>query len=346
MQKCFAINGMGNTGCSLLVKIAEEISQGKEPQPIIAAHDLFVSRDRIIASVNSAVYGETSIKLTSKGSHTICIGSHEIEIIPATSKTIGWKNYGVWGVIEATGSLLNRQQNQEIHLRGGAEKVIITAPSVHQKVKSIIYGYNEHLYEQESDVIIDNSSCTTRAVIHVINALLKDNQQEIERISLDILHPKTRDKRHSLLEKIINKQITNEDFNLTNRTTSSADSLKKILEKEIVIQANALELPALDISHCYITVEFSKPTTKNEIAENLINSKRETIFNIKKSFSDFTEISNDPHDSIVISDSILQIDTAARVWKVAVLFDNRYAAACAAYRMLGCLLEVENGSSR
>ena len=64
-----AINGMGNTGCSLLVKIAEKIAQNEEPLPITAAHDLFVDRDEIISVVNAGFCGEPAVKLTSKGSN-------------------------------------------------------------------------------------------------------------------------------------------------------------------------------------------------------------------------------------------------------------------------------------
>ncbi len=82
---------------------------------------------------------------------------------------IPWGKYGVDIVIESTG-LFTDATKAAAHLKGGAKKVIISAPATKEDV-TIVIGVNEEKYDPKKHNIISNASCTTNCVANVIKVL-------------------------------------------------------------------------------------------------------------------------------------------------------------------------------
>ena len=80
-----------------------------------------------------------------------------------------WKDLGAEIVVESTG-LFRDPEKAGLHLKGGAKKVIISAPAKGE-VKTIVLGVNEETYNPEKDNIISNASCTTNCIAPVVKVI-------------------------------------------------------------------------------------------------------------------------------------------------------------------------------
>ena len=73
-----------------------------------------------------------------------------------------WKDLGVDVVVESTG-LFTDATKARVHIdRGGAKKVIISAPATHQDF-TVVMGVNHKGYDPRKHNVISNASCTTRS---------------------------------------------------------------------------------------------------------------------------------------------------------------------------------------
>jgi len=80
---------------------------------------------------------------------------------------IRWGDYKVDIVLECTGAFTG--QNAAVHLKNGAKKVIISAPSKDKKIPTFILGVNDDQYKNEP--LISNGSCTTNCVAPIVKLI-------------------------------------------------------------------------------------------------------------------------------------------------------------------------------
>lgn len=104
---------------------------------------------------------------------------------------IPWGTLGVDVVIESTGLFLTKEK-AELHLKGGAKKVILSAPSESDDVLNIVIGVNDHLLT-DSHTVVSNASCTTNSVAPMV-AVLKAFC-DIEEAYITTIHSYTTDQR-------------------------------------------------------------------------------------------------------------------------------------------------------
>jgi glyceraldehyde 3-phosphate dehydrogenase len=79
-----------------------------------------------------------------------------------------WNEIGAEYVIESTGLFLSRDK-AEAHLKAGAKRVILSAPSK-DDTPMFVFGVNHNTYKKEMD-IISNASCTTNCLAPVTKVL-------------------------------------------------------------------------------------------------------------------------------------------------------------------------------
>ena len=85
---------------------------------------------------------------------------------------IPWGKYGADYVIEGTGKF-NTTEKAQIHVKGGAKKVIITAPAKDKETPTFVMGVNNKNYTKDMTVV-SNASCTTNCLAPVVK-VLQDN---------------------------------------------------------------------------------------------------------------------------------------------------------------------------
>jgi len=160
-----AINGLGRIGKAFL-KIA--IEKGIN---VVAINDLVDTKTLAYLLKYDSVYGNYPKKIEA-GNGFIKIGGRKILVFSEKEpENLPWKKLGVDIVIESTG-LFSEREGAEKHLKAGAKKVIITAPSKNPDVTVVLGVNNESLKKEHK--IISMASCTTNCLAPVAK-VLEDN---------------------------------------------------------------------------------------------------------------------------------------------------------------------------
>ena len=102
---------------------------------------------------------------------------------------IPWGEHGVDVVVESTGLFTARDQAAG-HLRGGAQRVIISAPSGDADA-TICIGVNDQVFDPANHQVISNASCTTNCLAPLAKVL--DDRFGIERGLMTTVHAYTSD---------------------------------------------------------------------------------------------------------------------------------------------------------
>jgi len=102
---------------------------------------------------------------------------------------IKWKDHGVDIVIESTGKFRTRD-GAALHLKGGARKVLISAPGKDVDL-TIVLGVNDEDYDPQRHDVISNASCTTNCVAPMVKVL--NDAFGVERGFMTTIHAYTGD---------------------------------------------------------------------------------------------------------------------------------------------------------
>merc|ERR1712127_843587 len=96
------------------------------------------------------------------GKEFLVVNGTDIEIFHEKDPAaIGWGTSGAEYVCESTG-IFTAKEKAELHLKGGAKKVIISAPPK-DAVPIYVMGVNHKEYKT-SDTVVSNASCTTNCL--------------------------------------------------------------------------------------------------------------------------------------------------------------------------------------
>src|SRR5712691_1004900 len=103
-----------------------------------------------------------------------------------------WKDLGVDIVVESTG-LFTDGAKARVHIdKGGAKKVIISAPATHQDY-TVVMGVNHKGYDSSKHHVISNASCTTNCFVPLAKVL--HDSFGIERGMMTTIHAYTADQK-------------------------------------------------------------------------------------------------------------------------------------------------------
>lgn len=121
-----------------------------------------------------SVYGKLPYKISwneaEKGGEIgrLIVGERTIPFLGEMDPTrIGWKNYEVEVVLECTGVFTDKKALG--HVKGGAKKVVISAPPKDPMIPVYILGVNEDQYK--GDELVSNGSCTTNCVAPIVKLI-------------------------------------------------------------------------------------------------------------------------------------------------------------------------------
>jgi glyceraldehyde 3-phosphate dehydrogenase len=182
---------------------------------------------------------------------------HESEI-----KNLDWKSLHIDFVVESTGKFITFEEINS-HIKAGAKKVILSAPSDIEAIKTIVLGVNEHLLDG-SETIISNASCTTNnaaPMIKVIHELCA-----IEQAYITTIHSYTTDQSlHDQPHKDL-RRARGAAQSIVPTTTGAAKALTKIFPNlDGKIGGCGIRVPVADGSLTDITFNVKRKVTIAEI---------------------------------------------------------------------------------
>jgi glyceraldehyde 3-phosphate dehydrogenase len=182
---------------------------------------------------------------------------HESEI-----KNLDWKSLHIDFVVESTGKFITFEEINS-HIKAGAKKVILSAPSDIEAIKTIVLGVNEHLLDG-SETIISNASCTTNNAAPMIKVI--QELCAIEQAYITTVHSYTTDQSlHDQPHKDL-RRARGAAQSIVPTTTGAAKALTKIFPSlDGKIGGCGIRVPVADGSLTDITFNVKRKVTIAEI---------------------------------------------------------------------------------
>ena len=251
------INGFGRIG-RMVFRAALENFKDIE---IVAINDLLEPDYLAYMLKYDSVHGRFNGSIAVEGT-TLIVNGKRIRLTAVKDPTeLKWNEVGADVVIEATGLFLTKEA-AGAHIKAGAKKVIISAPSK-DDTPMFVFGVNHGTYKGEE--IISNASCTTNCLAPVAKVL--NDTFGIKRGLMTTVHATTATQK--TVDGPSNKDWRGGRGILENIIPSSTGAAKAVgvvipeLNKKLT--GMAFRVPTSDVSVVDLTVELNKEATYEEI---------------------------------------------------------------------------------
>jgi glyceraldehyde 3-phosphate dehydrogenase len=238
-----------------------------------------------------------------------------------------WKDLGVDVVVESTG-LFTDATKARVHIdKGGAKKVIISAPATNQDY-TVVMGVNHKGYDAKKHDVVSNASCTTNCFVPLAKVL--NDSFGIERGMMTTVHAYTADQKlQDLPHKDLRRARAAAD-NVIPTTTGANRAVAEVLpELAGKFAGMAFRVPILDVSVVDLTVELNKATSSKDINaafEEASKGELKGILSVSHEELVSADFKGNPHSSIV--DAPLTLMLGNQWAKVVSWYDNEWGFSC------------------
>ena len=255
-----AINGYGRIGRNVLRAHYE--SGKKHDLAIVALNDLGSPETNAHLTRYDTVHGKFPGTVEVEADSMVVNGDRIKVLAVRNPAELPWGALGVDAVLECTG-LFTTKEKASAHLRGGAKKVIISAPGGKDVDATIVYGVN-HGTLKASHTVISNASCTTNCLaplvkplhekIGVVNGLMTTvHAYTNDQVLTDVYHEDLRRARSATMSMIPTK-------------TGAAAAVGLVLpELNGKLDGYAIRVPTINVSIVDLSFIAARDTTVDEV---------------------------------------------------------------------------------
>src|SRR5512136_228718 len=267
------INGFGRIGRQVLKAIRDNYSKTLE---VVAFNDIGDLKTMAHLLKYDSNYGRFDGTVEVK-EDALVIDGKPVKVFKETDPgKIPWGDLGVSIVIEGTGLFtikkdgVNKKgktvQGAVNHItRGGAKKVIISAPAEGEDI-TIVMGVNDDKYDPATHHVISNASCTTNCLAPA--AKVVHDKFKIIRGLMTTIHAYTNDQRILDLPHSDLRRARAAAMSIIPTTTGAAKALKLVIpEMAGKLDGYALRVPTSTVSVIDLSVELEKATTTEELRQ-------------------------------------------------------------------------------
>jgi glyceraldehyde 3-phosphate dehydrogenase len=291
---------------------------------VVAVNDVVPADNLAYLLKYDSVQGKLKEEVKAISEDTIKVGNREFKAISkkVTPDQLPWKDFGVDVVIESTG-VFTKDKSYEGHLKAGAKKVLITAPS-DPEVKTIVFGVNDSEYNGET--VVSNASCTTNCLAPVVHVLLKEGIG-LEEALMTTIHSYTASQ--VLLDGPSRKAFRDGRAGAMNIIPASTGAAKAtsivIPEVKGKITGMAFRVPTPNVSVVDLTFRSAKETSLDEI-NAAMKKASETYLKGVLGYTEEEAVSTDfIHDgNSSIFDSKAGIELNSKFFKLVSWYDNEW----------------------
>jgi glyceraldehyde 3-phosphate dehydrogenase len=286
------INGFGRIG-RLVLRAAVE----KDTVKCVAVNDPFIDLEYMVYLFKyDSTHGRFKGCVKAEGGNLVISAdgkdTHTIKVFNSKSpEEIKWGDCGAEYIVESTG-VFTTIDKANSHLKGGAKKVVITAPSADAPM--FVMGVNEDKYDPSKDHIISNASCTTNCLAPLAK-VIHDNFGIIEGL-MTTVHATTATQK--TVDGPSGKQWRDgrgAAQNIIPASTGAAKAVGKVIpELNGKLTGMAFRVPTADVSVVDLTARLEKPAS----LEDINKAVKEAAEGKMKGILEYTE------DQVVSSDFI------------------------------------------
>lgn len=334
------INGFGRIG-----KILLRIISKRQDMEVVAINNprLEINYAQYLFNYDS-IHGKFDGKCEVKDGK-LFVNGKKIEIFNFDQpKDIPWGKVGVDVVCDATGVFKSKKELSG-HLKGGAKKVIITAPA-EADVPTIVFGVNNQVYNNSINVI-SASSCTTNCLSPLVKVI--DDNFGIEEGLMTTIHSST------ATQKVVDGS-SKKDFrggraasnNIIPSSTGAAKAAGIVLPHlKGKITGMSFRVPTLNVSVVDFTCNLKKQTTYENIIKVIQKAERNAFKGIIKTTSDpvvSSDFISDPNTCIV--DTTAGIMLSPTFVKLVAWYDNEYGYSTQVVNLIAFIMNYKEPVSK
>ncbi len=315
-----AINGYGRIGRNILRSHYE--GNKKHDLAIVAINDLGPVETNAHLTRYDTTHRRFPGTVEVDGDHMIVNGDRIKVLAQRDPSQLPWGQLGVDVVLESTGFFTSKEK-AAAHLKGGAKKVIISAPGGKDVDATVVYGVN-HETLKASHTVISNASCTTNCLaplvkplheaIGVVTGLMTTvHAYTNDQVLLDVMHEDLRRARSATQSMIPAK-------------TGAAAAIGLVLpDLNGKLDGFAIRVPTINVSIVDLSFLAARDTTVDEV--NAIMKKASESGSLKGILGYNTaplvsmDFNHDPRSSVF--DATLT-KVSGRLVKVSSWYDNEW----------------------
>lgn len=255
-----AINGYGRIGRNVL---RAHYESGKSHDiEIVAINDLGDPKTNAHLTQYDTAHGKFPGTVTVDGDYMVVNGDRIRVLANRNPAELPWGELNVDVVLECTGFFTSKEK-ASAHLKGGAKKVIISAPGGKDVDATIVYGVN-HQVLKASDTVISNASCTTNCLAPLVQPLHEALGVETglmttvhaytnDQVLTDVYHEDLRRARSATMSMIPTK-------------TGAAAAVGLVLpELNGKLDGYAIRVPTINVSMVDLSFIASRETSVEEV---------------------------------------------------------------------------------
>ena len=255
------INGFGRIG-RLVFRAAME----NQKVQVVGINDPFMTLDYVAYMLRyDSIHGKFQGEISFTADKLVVNGQEIAFYAVKDPAEIPWKACGAEYVVESTG-VFTEQAKAELHLKGGAKKVVISAPAKDKETPTFVMGVNHKDYKSNMTVV-SNASCTTNCLAPLTKVI--NDAFGIEEGLMTTVHSTTATQKTvdgpSAKDWRGGRAASN---NIIPSSTGAAKAVTLVIPSlKGKLTGMAFRVPTLDVSVVDLTCKLSKPTTYEEICK-------------------------------------------------------------------------------
>jgi len=314
-----AINGYGRIGRNIL---RAHYEGGKtHPIEIVAINDLGDARTNAHLTQYDTAHGRFPGTVKVDGDAIVVDGDRVKVLANRNPAELPWGELGVDVVLECTGFFTSKEK-ASAHLKGGARKVIISAPGGKDVDATVVYGVN-HDVLKASHTVISNASCTTNCLaplvkplhdrIGVVTGLMTTiHAYTNDQVLTDVYHEDLRRARSATMSMIPTK-------------TGAAAAVGLVLpELNGRLDGYAMRVPTINVSIVDLSFVAARDTSVDEI-NNIMREAADGPMRGVLAYSDAPLVSVDfNHNPSSSTYDATLTKVSGRLVKVSSWYDNEW----------------------
>jgi glyceraldehyde 3-phosphate dehydrogenase len=323
MATKIGINGFGRVG-RLSLRAVNQYHKGK--LEVAAINDLTDTKTNAHLLKWDSTYGRYpgEVKATDD---SIMVDGKQVKVLAERDPAnIQWRDLGVDIVIESTG-LFTDATKAAAHLKGGAKKVLISAPARNEDI-TIVLGVNEAQYKPDKHHIISNASCTTNCIAPVVKVL--HQSFGVSKGLMTTIHAYTNDQR--LLDMFHRdlRRARAAALNLVPTTTGAARAVTQVIpELKDRLHGLAFRVPVAIVSVVDFVADLEKEVTAEQVNQAFQAAATGDLNGILEYCQEelvSMDFKGNPASSIVDAPGTMVI--AGNMVKVLAWYDNEWGYSC------------------
>lgn len=287
------INGFGRIG-----RLVMRVSLERDNVDVVAVNDPFIDVEYMKYMLTyDTIHGKYNADIKVEGNDLVINGKIVKVFNCMEPSEIPWGEVGAEYVVESSG-VFTTTEKAEAHLKGGAKKVVISAPS--KDAKMFVMGVNNNEYTSDMN-IVSNASCTTNCLAPLAK-VINDNFGIVEGLMTTVHSATATQKTVDGPSKKDWRGGRAATYNIIPSSTGAAKAVGKVIPSlNGKLTGMSFRVPTLDVSVVDLTCRLEKGASYEEIVEKIKEACNGELKGIM-SWTDEDVVSSDfisdPHTSI------------------------------------------------